>query len=52
MICLINVVLKQAVESESQDLELDLSSLGTVNTMFAALFRSVHVACNLYVPFC
>lgn len=52
MICLIKVFFKQAVESESQDLELDLSSLGTVNTMFAALFRSVHVACNLYVPFC
>ena len=32
---------KQAVESENQELELDLSSLGTVNTMFAALFRSL-----------
>lgn len=31
----------QAVESESQELELDLSSLGTVNTMFAAIFRLV-----------
>lgn len=29
----------QAIESESQELELDLSSLGAVNTMFAALFR-------------
>lgn len=29
----------EAVESESQELELDLSSLGAVNTMFAALFR-------------
>ena len=29
----------QAVEAESQELELDLSSLGAVNTMFAALFR-------------
>jgi hypothetical protein len=32
----------QAVESESQELELDLSSLGAVNTMFAALFRQVY----------
>lgn len=29
----------QAIETESQELELDLSSLGAVNTMFAALFR-------------
>lgn len=29
----------QAIELESQELELDLSSLGAVNTMFAALFR-------------
>jgi hypothetical protein len=29
----------QTIESDSQDLELDLSSLNTVNTVFAALFR-------------
>ncbi|KAF2325363.1 hypothetical protein GH714_027149 [Hevea brasiliensis] len=34
---------KEAVESENQDLELDLSSLGTVNTMFAALFSKLGV---------
>ncbi|KAJ4838613.1 Chaperone protein dnaJ 16 [Turnera subulata] len=33
----------EAVESESQDLELDLSSLGAVNTMFAALFSKLGV---------
>ncbi|KAJ9187604.1 hypothetical protein P3X46_003037 [Hevea brasiliensis] len=33
----------EAVESENQDLELDLSSLGTVNTMFAALFSKLGV---------
>lgn len=33
--------LSQAVEAESQELELDLSSLGAVNTVFAALFRFV-----------
>ncbi|GMP82942.1 hypothetical protein CsSME_00037037 [Camellia sinensis var. sinensis] len=33
----------KAVESESQDLELDLSSLGAVNTMFAALFSKLGV---------
>ncbi|CAN4124291.1 unnamed protein product [Withania somnifera] len=33
----------EAVESESQELELDLSSLGTVNTMFAALFSKLGV---------
>lgn len=32
-----------AVEAESQDLELDLSSLGTVNTMFAAIFSKLGV---------
>ncbi|CAA2969937.1 Hypothetical predicted protein [Olea europaea subsp. europaea] len=32
-----------AVESESQELELDLSSLGAVNTMFAALFSKLGV---------
>ncbi|CAN1151305.1 Chaperone protein dnaJ 16 [Linum perenne] len=32
-----------AVEAENQDLELDLSSLGTVNTMFAALFSKLGV---------
>lgn len=29
----------QAIEADSQELELDLSSLNTVNTVFAALFR-------------
>ncbi|KAJ4960459.1 hypothetical protein NE237_020369 [Protea cynaroides] len=33
----------EAIESESQDLELDLSSMGTVNTMFAALFSKLGV---------
>ncbi|KAG8663301.1 chaperone protein dnaJ 16 isoform X2 [Manihot esculenta] len=33
----------EAVESEGQELELDLSSLGTVNTMFAALFSKLGV---------
>ncbi|OAY79231.1 Chaperone protein dnaJ 16 [Ananas comosus] len=33
----------EAVESDSQDLELDLSSLNTVNTMFAALFSKLGV---------
>ncbi|KAI3733562.1 hypothetical protein L6452_13006 [Arctium lappa] len=33
----------EAVEAESQDLELDLSSLGAMNTMFAAIFRSFYV---------
>lgn len=33
----------EAIESESQELELDLSSLGTVNTMFAALFSKLGV---------
>ncbi|KAG2702144.1 hypothetical protein I3760_06G076700 [Carya illinoinensis] len=33
----------EAVDSESQDLELDLSSLGAVNTMFAALFSKLGV---------
>uniref|UniRef100_A0A7N0T7R1 J domain-containing protein n=2 Tax=Kalanchoe fedtschenkoi TaxID=63787 RepID=A0A7N0T7R1_KALFE len=32
-----------AVDSENQDLELDLSSLGAVNTMFAALFSKLGV---------
>ncbi|KAM5584324.1 hypothetical protein ABKV19_003943 [Rosa sericea] len=34
---------QQAIESESQELELDLSSLGAVNTMFAALFSKLGV---------
>ncbi|KAF9592067.1 hypothetical protein IFM89_011817 [Coptis chinensis] len=34
----------EAIEAESQELELDLSSLGTVNTMFAALFSKLGVA--------
>ncbi|PWA46044.1 dnaJ domain-containing protein [Artemisia annua] len=29
----------EAIEAEREDLEIDLSSLGTMNTMFAALFR-------------
>ncbi|KVH97776.1 DnaJ domain-containing protein [Cynara cardunculus var. scolymus] len=33
----------QAVESEGQDLELDLSSLGAMNTMFAAIFSKLGV---------
>ncbi|KAK4358191.1 hypothetical protein RND71_023801 [Anisodus tanguticus] len=33
----------EAVESGNQELELDLSSLGTVNTMFAALFSKLGV---------
>ncbi|GMH27621.1 hypothetical protein Nepgr_029464 [Nepenthes gracilis] len=33
----------EAVEPESQELELDLSSLGPVNTMLAAIFRKLGV---------
>ncbi|KAL6013611.1 Chaperone protein dnaJ 16 [Asimina triloba] len=33
----------EAIESESHELELDLSSLGAVNTMFAALFSKLGV---------
>ncbi|KAJ9554368.1 hypothetical protein OSB04_018413 [Centaurea solstitialis] len=33
----------EAVEAESQDLELDLSSLGAMNTMFAAIFSKLGV---------
>ncbi|KAI3720282.1 hypothetical protein L6452_21195 [Arctium lappa] len=33
----------EAVESEGQDLELDLSSLGAMNTMFAAIFSKLGV---------
>ncbi|OVA14360.1 DnaJ domain [Macleaya cordata] len=33
----------EAVESEGQEMELDLSSLGAVNTMFAALFSKLGV---------
>ncbi|KAF3608489.1 hypothetical protein DY000_02046343 [Brassica cretica] len=33
----------QAVEAEGQELELDLSSLGAVNTVFAALFSKLGV---------
>lgn len=29
----------QALEADSMNMEVDLSNLGTVNTMFAALFR-------------
>jgi hypothetical protein len=32
-------ILCQALENEGMDMEIDLSNLGTVNTMFAALFR-------------
>lgn len=39
IVTIILVFFKKAVEAESQELELDLSSLGAVNTMFAALFR-------------
>jgi hypothetical protein len=31
----------QAVDLEGVDMELDLSNLGTINTVFAALFRCV-----------
>jgi hypothetical protein len=38
--CVTNAsVATQAIEADSHELELDLSSLNTVNTMFAALFR-------------
>ena len=40
----------QAVESESQELELDLSSLGAVNTMFAAIFRSIPTITFVFYP--
>lgn len=33
----------EAVDSKNQDLELDLSSLGAVNTMFAAIFSKLGV---------
>nr|XP_029121982.1 chaperone protein dnaJ 16 isoform X3 [Elaeis guineensis] len=33
----------EALESDGQEMELDLSSLGTVNTMFAALFSKLGV---------
>lgn len=29
----------QAIDADGMDMEIDLSNLGTVNTMFAALFR-------------
>lgn len=32
----------EAVESGNQEVELDLSSLGTVNTMLAAIVRKVN----------
>ncbi|KAL0336209.1 UNVERIFIED_CONTAM: Chaperone protein dnaJ 16 [Sesamum radiatum] len=38
----------EGVESESQELELDLSSLGTVNTMFAAIFRLKKQCAHFY----
>ncbi|KAF9604225.1 hypothetical protein IFM89_004931 [Coptis chinensis] len=39
----------EAIEAESQELELDLLSLGTVNTMFAALFSKLGVAIKITV---
>lgn len=33
------IFLCQALDAESMDMEIDLSNLGTVNTVFAALFR-------------
>ncbi|ONK68166.1 uncharacterized protein A4U43_C05F8270 [Asparagus officinalis] len=33
----------EAIESEGMDMEIDLSNLGTVNTMFAALFSKLGV---------
>ncbi|KAK1425839.1 hypothetical protein QVD17_21200 [Tagetes erecta] len=33
----------EAIDKEGQDLELDLSSLGTMNTMFAAIFSKLGV---------
>ena len=33
------IISNQAVDVESVDMEIDLSNLGTVNTVFAALFR-------------
>jgi hypothetical protein len=33
----------QALENEGMDMEIDLSNLGTVNTMFAALFSKLGV---------
>lgn len=33
------LILFQAIDADAMDMEIDLSNLGTVNTMFAALFR-------------
>lgn len=33
------IIYNQALDVESMDMEIDLSNLGTVNTVFAALFR-------------
>ncbi|WZZ33822.1 hypothetical protein YC2023_017223 [Brassica napus] len=38
-----------AVEAEGQELELDLSSLGAVNTVFAALFSKLGVLMKTFV---
>jgi hypothetical protein len=38
-VTIVFLLLCQAIEADSQELELDLSSLNTVNTVFAALFR-------------
>lgn len=42
------IYLLQAIEAENEEMELDLSSLGTINTMFAALFRHVNLHMLLY----
>ncbi|CAN7059811.1 unnamed protein product, partial [Brassica oleracea var. botrytis] len=38
-----------AIEAEGQELELDLSSLGAVNTVFAALFSKLGVPMKIFV---
>jgi hypothetical protein len=37
----VRAMVLQAVDLEGMDMELDLSNLGTINTVFAALFRCV-----------
>jgi hypothetical protein len=37
----VRAMVLQAVDLEGVDMELDLSNLGTINTVFAALFRCV-----------
>ncbi|KAI4983861.1 hypothetical protein ZWY2020_025727 [Hordeum vulgare] len=41
VVALVAVVSKAAIETDSQELELDLSSLNTVNTMFATIFSKL-----------